>query len=432
MKISPSRLAAFEILLKIETERAFSSVLLPQYEAKLDERDRGLVHEVVLGTLRRQMYLDRLVDQLSKGKKLDAAVSIALRMGLYQLKFLDRIPDHSAINESVELVKHAKKRSAAGFVNAILRSAVREDVKVRYRDETDRISVETSHPRWLVERWTAQFGLEKAAAIAASNNEIPRVAFRRTKKTSEDVLQVLTDFERSETVRGCYFADRITPWLRELEAAGELYFQDEASQMVAQAVHLAAGDRFLDICASPGSKTTAIAASSDPSAIIIAGDVSGTRTEFLMQNCRRQGCETVQVIQFDAEHALPFGSGQFDVVLVDAPCSGTGTIRHNPEIRYNLDADGFERYSGKQLGLLRTASKVVKNGGLLVYSTCSLEVEENESVCRTFLGYDARFKQIEPNVPLGLCESEGYARTFPHQDGMDGFFIAAFRKMSEA
>ncbi|MBC7900763.1 MAG: 16S rRNA (cytosine(967)-C(5))-methyltransferase RsmB, partial [Saprospiraceae bacterium] len=178
MKISPARIAAFAILLKIEKEKAFSSVLLPQYESDLLPPDRGLCHALTLGILRKQIFLDRLIDQFAKGKKLDPAVRIALRIGLFQLLFLDKVPDYSAINESVNLVQYAKKTSAKGFVNAILRRVTRETIDLAFADDVDRIAVTTSHPRWLVEKWAGQFGVDEAENIAAANNEIPRIAFR--------------------------------------------------------------------------------------------------------------------------------------------------------------------------------------------------------------------------------------------------------------
>ncbi|MEP6903284.1 MAG: transcription antitermination factor NusB, partial [Actinomycetota bacterium] len=169
MKISPSRIAAFEILTKIENEKAFSSVLLPLAEEKLETKDRALCHELSLGTLRKQIYLDRTIEKLTNGKKLDSAVKIILRLGLYQMIFLDKIPAHAAINDSVNLVQMAKKTSAKGFVNAILRRFTRENVGLEFKDEVEKLAVETSHPQWLIERWINEFGIEDTAKLAAAN-----------------------------------------------------------------------------------------------------------------------------------------------------------------------------------------------------------------------------------------------------------------------
>ncbi len=428
MNISPSRLAAFEILEKIELERAFSSNLLPIYEESLSEKDRALCHELTLGTLRRQIYLDRVIELFSKSKKLDIPVLIALRLGLYQLLFLDRVPDYSAINESVELVKQSKKRSASGMVNAILRRATREEPVLKFRDEIEQVSVETSHPRWLIDRWIAQFGAVEAFEIAAGNNSVPQVAFRRTNNHHE-LVDDLPSTHPSEFVDACLLADRITPELRHLEQKHAIYFQDEASQMVAASIELKSGDKFLDVCASPGSKSTAIAINSHSStANVIAGDISDRRIDFLRKNCEDQGVSDVSLVQYDAVVDLPFAENSFDSVLVDAPCSGTGTIRHNPEIRYNLRPADLKDLPDKQLKILRNASNMVKGGGVLVYSTCSLEHDENEAVCEAFLALCTDFIVSKPLVPERLIDRDGFARTFPHRDNMDGFFIAAFQK----
>ncbi len=437
MKISPAREAAFDILRRIETEKAFSSALLPHYEEKLPEADRGLCHAITLGILRRKIYLDKLIDQFSNGKKLDAAVRTVLQIGLYQLLFLDKIPDHAAINESVDLVMRSKKTSAKGFVNAILRRATRERAAFTYIDDIERISVETSHPRWLIEKWIAEFGPEYARKLAEANNEIPDAAFRPTHlflttHEASDDLQQFGRFRRSAYVEGCYLTDRITSDLRELENRHLIYFQDEASQMVAQAVGLRDGDRFLDVCASPGSKTTAIAAAALNKGFtthIAAGDINENRIKFLKTNCRAQDVDFVNCILYDAEVGLPFADESFDILLIDAPCSGTGTIRHNPEIRYRLEPEDWQILAKKQLIILKNASKLVAAGGRIIYSTCSIEKEENEDVIFSFLLEDQAFRSVVPVVPAVFHTSDGFARTVPHRDGMDGFFIAVLEKV---
>jgi len=434
MKISPARTAAFDVLLRIETEKAFSSHLLAAYEENLSTRDRSLCHELTLGILRRQIYLDRLIDQFS-GKRLDAAVRIALRLGLYQIYFLDKIPHHSAINESVNLAQRAKKTSAKGLVNAVLRRATREPVKFDLADEIEQVSVETSHPAWLLEKWVGEFGWEEMARLAVANNRIPETAFRFTRNFQHrDRWEREENIRASEYVDGCFIADGPSDQLRKAAAAGDIYFQDEASQMVAAAVQLRSGSRFLDVCASPGSKTTQIAecglriADSSGPTQFFAGDLHWNRVEFLRENCLRQGVGFVNIVQYDAERSLPFADEAFDSVLVDAPCSGTGTIRHNPEIRYFLKPDDFAELQDKQLRILKNASKLVTSGGTLVYSTCSLEREENEAVCEAFLRDNADFRLVKPNVPERFLTELGFARTFPQRDDMDGFFVAKFTR----
>lgn len=427
MKISPARTAAFDILLRIETERAYSSVLLPLFEADLQTSDRSLCHNLTLGVLRRQLSLDKTIDYFSGGKKLDVEVRIALRLALYQLSYLDKVPVYSAINESVNLVQRAKKTSAKGLANAILRRAVRERPVLNFQNEIERVSIESSHPSWLVGKWIDQFGILEAAKIAAANNEPAATAFRPIGAIDENARNLIEASRVSTHVRGCYIADKTVPDLFELAAKGEIYIQDEASQLAAQAVEIPPGGRFLDVCAAPGGKTGLIALRYS-SSTIVAGDLRWPRIEFLRENCRRQGAESVNIVQYDAQTPLPFEEAAFDSVLVDAPCSGTGTIRRNPEIRYFLKPADFAQLQDKQLSILINASKLVATGGLLVYSTCSFEREENEEVCSRFLSHNADFEIVKPNVPDVFYTDEGFARTWPHRDGMDGFFIAAFRR----
>ena len=425
MKISPARAAAFDVLSRIESDGAFSSVLLPIYEERLSTVDRGLCHELVMGVLRKQLFLDRVIEHFSAGKKLDAAVRIAIRLGAYQLVFLDKIPAYSALNESVNLAQRARKTSAKGLVNAVLRKITTGVPPLKFENEIERTSIETSHPEWLVRKWAADFGLADAQQIAAANNEVPKAAFRLTPKAGDS--NVMEGRKQSDLVEGCYFADSFDEQLRAAAESGEIYFQDEASQLVAQVAAKGAGRNVLDVCAAPGGKTTQIA-SAITEAVIVAGDLHRARTRFLRSTCERQGIEYVHVVQYDAAEALPFAEGTFDTVLVDAPCSGTGTIRHNPEIRYLLRENELPELAVKQLAILRNASKLVRVGGRMIYSTCSLQVEENEAVCRAFLDENADFRQKTPDVPERFVTSEGFARTFPHRDGMDGFFIAEFRR----
>ncbi len=436
-KISPARLAAFEILLKIERERAFSSVLLPIYEEKLALADRALCHEITLGVLRKQIYLDRIIQEFAGNKKLDREIKIILRIGLYQLLFLDKIPDYSAINESVNLAQTAKKTSAKGFINAILRRATREKPELRFADEMERVSVENSHPRWLVEKWASDFGAEDAEKLAAENNRLPRIAFRFTRKFEEADENIKKEisakinekYAKSVYVENCFLAEKFDADLLDLAGKDFIYFQDEGSQMVGQTVKLKPGERFLDVCAAPGSKTTQIAEKNPTNEnLIVGGDVHFQRVEFLKENCRRQAVDFANVLQYDAEKALPFADESFDSVLLDAPCSGTGTINHNPEIRYFLEQNDFTELSGKQLKILENASKLIRQGGKLIYSTCSLEKEENEAVCARFAANNPHFRLIENDRIDKFATEEGFTRTFPQRDKMDGFFIAVFER----
>ncbi len=433
MKISPSRIASFEILRKIETEKAFSSVLLPIYEKDLHEKDRSLCHELTLGTLRKQLYLDKIIEKFVT-KKLDIEVRIALRLGIYQIYFLDRIPLYSIINESVNLVQRAKKTSAKGLVNAILRKIgnasdnVIDIININEKEnknvselefEIEKISVETSHPIWLIKRWISQFGINETEKLCQANNETPSLDFRWTAKTTDAIKNSLAK-ENIQNEKA---------FLKELAENGKIYFQDKASQMVAEVVDLQSFESFLDVCCSPASKLSQIAfkvanQQSKAENLIIGGDIHHHRLQISKESCKRQGVANVGFIQYNAEKSLPFADETFDVILVDAPCSGTGTIRHNPEIRYHLQEKDLIELPLKQLKILETASKLLKKQGRLIYSTCSLETEENEQVIEKFLLQNADFEIVRLKLAENLLTEQNFARTFPHQDNMDGFFIA--------
>jgi 16S rRNA (cytosine967-C5)-methyltransferase len=420
-EISPARLAAFNILQQVETG-AFSSVLLAAEEPRLQPADRALCHELVLGVLRWQLRLDKIVEHFSKRRieSLDPAVRIALRLGLYQLRYLTRIPASAAVNESVSLVRVARLSSATTFVNALLRRAIREeyDPAKAVSDPLERIAVETSHPVWLIDRWTKSFGVDEAEALAQANNLVPPTAFRivSSKANESKVLSKLSAagarLESSDVVEGAWRVSAATALLRELSAAGEIYLQDEASQLVAQIVDAKPGERVLDLCAAPGGKTTLIADRSG--AMIVAGDRSAARMATVVATMRLHKLKSIKPVLLDAAEQLPFASRAFDKVLVDAPCSGTGTLRRNPEIRWRLSPADIAPLAEQQKQILKRAAEMVKPGGRLIYSTCSVETDENEQVIQDVLASDARFR------PLNTI------RTWSHREGCDGFFIAVF------
>lgn len=427
MKISPARTAAFDVLLRVFRDGGFSSILLPAAEADLSEKDRALCHELVLGVLRTRLLLDSSIDEFSGGKPVDLEVRIAAYLGLYQLNFLQKIPKYSAVNESVALVQRAKKSSAKGFVNALLRRAKLSGAAGE-SDVIGRLALETSHPRWVVEKWVADKGIDEASALLRANNLRPRAAFRLTAKGMRDGALPKRDWEPSGFVPGCYLAGAITPEMRKMAERGLIYFQDEGSQLVGSLLKLSDGEKFLDVSAAPGSKTTMVATAAPSSSTIVAGDIYQSRVRVLQRNCEAQGLEHVSIVRYDAESVLPFADEEFDKVLVDAPCSGTGTIRNNPEIRYFLKPEDFAELHGKQLAILRNASKAVRKGGELVYSTCSMEPEENEQVVSAFLTSNDEFSVRRPDVASELVIGGGFVRTSPARHDMDGFFAAVLLK----
>lgn len=448
MKVSPARRAAFDLLRRVEEEGAYASVLLAAMpEGKLSREDRALAQEITLGVLRWRRALDYFVEKYSRRRveKIDLPVLIALRVGLYQIRRLTRIPHSAAVNESVNLVKQARKSSAAGMVNAVLRSASRglEDrAGEGVSDELEREAIELSHPAWMLERWRAALGREEAGGLARANNEPPGVAFRvNTLRASVDeALDALRSegvtAEPSELIEGAFAIEQgsLSSASRAVED-GLIYIQDEASQMVSRLLDPQSGERILDLCAAPGSKSSHIAALSMDAALITACDIHPHRLATLASTCRRLGAASVSAVALDATRELPFreNAPPFDRVLIDAPCSGTGTLRRNPEIKWRLSAQDIEQLAGIQVELLERGARALAPRGRLVYSTCSIEEEENERVVARFIaggsGGGARFRIVRPGAPEALITREGFVRTFPHRHNTDGFFAAVLERL---
>lgn len=426
--VSPARRAAFDILRRV-ADGAFSSVLLAADDPELKPADRALSHELVLGVLRWQLLLDKIVEHFSKRsvESLDLPVRIALRLALYQLRFLDRIPASAAVNESVNLVRGAKLSSAAPFVNAVLRRAIREDdynPASEAKDPLEKLAIATSHPVWLIDRWTNAFGAAEAESLAHANNEIPPTAFRvvHTRANEDQIVQELTaaggSVQPSAIAENAFRISGAAALLRDLSNAGRIYLQDEASQLVAQILTVRSGDRVLDLCAAPGGKTTLLADRAGDQASIIAADRSAMRIRTITTTAALHRLQSIRPVLLDAGDKLPFAAESFDRVLVDAPCSGTGTLRRNPEIRWRVSNEVIRDFAAAQKQFLRNAAEVMKPGGHLVYSTCSVEREENEEVIGDFLENKVCFK------PLKIV------RTWPHHGGSDGFFIAVLEHKS--
>jgi 16S rRNA (cytosine967-C5)-methyltransferase len=440
LPVSVARMAAFNLLRRVEEEGAYAAPLLAASEAEMRADDRALCYELVLGTLRWQLWLDRLIEHYAgrAAASLDAPVRRALRLGLYQLRFLSRIPASAIVNESVKLVHRARLRSAAAFTNAVLRRATREplyDPAADLSDPIERLAVETSHPAWLIERWVKAFGKDEAEEFARANNDAPPVAFRVIERRAGSVEEVLDKVlaaggvaQPSQIAPAAWRVQGGTSMLQTLAREGKIYLQDEASQLVAHVLDARDGERVLDVCAAPGSKTTHIAARTPNLSLIVAGDVHEHRAQTLVETGARQGAKRLSVVVHDAEIALPYSESSFDRVLVDAPCTGTGTLRRNPEIRWRISAPDILDLSVRQRRILANAGRMVRRGGHLVYSTCSVEPEENEEVVARFLCENDTFNQVAVNAPQKLLSENGAARTWPHKSGADGFFIASFER----
>ena len=436
--VSPARSAAFEILRRVEDDGAFASVLLAAPDTDTRADDRALCYELVMGVLRWQLWLDALIDHYAEREatSLDKPVRRALRMGLYELRFLTRIPPSATVNQAVNLAYLARLRSASGFLNAVLRRATREvnyDPVEQIADPLTRLSVATSHPAWLIDRWVNAFGIQEAEDFARTNNQAPPVAFRIIPTNAEEqtVLKALSDaggaVSQSRISPGGWRVEGAGATVRKLATEGYVYLQDEASQLVSHVLEAHAGESILDVCAAPGSKTTNMAALA-PEAAIIAGDLYEHRLRTVRETISRVNAKRVSLVIHDASVSLPFQEQSFDRVLVDAPCTGTGTLRHNPEIRWRISAQDIYDMAERQGRILANSARVVRQGGRLVYSTCSIERDENEDIVRAFLQNHEDFSQVIIKADRKLLCNNGAVRTWPQRDGSDGFFIAAFER----
>jgi 16S rRNA (cytosine967-C5)-methyltransferase len=441
--VSPARRTAIDILQRVEAGGAFASILISAIpESSLNRPDRALVQELVLGVLRWRKTLDYFIERYGERpvEGLDLPVLMALRLGIYQLRYLSRIPASAAVNESVNLVRRARLAGAAGLVNAVLRRAARSLADAPGADITnplERLAVEVSHPPWMLERWSNAFGSVEAASLALANNQAPRVAFRINTLLSESGPVMAELQERGVSSRpsviapGAFVAEQGAA-LGSTDAArqGRIYIQDEASQIVSLALKVERGHRVLDLCAAPGSKASHIAALAAGNAMIVACDLHVHRLATLGSICKKLGAGCIYAVALDGTRDLPFLApvAKFDRVLVDAPCTGTGTLRENPEIKWRLRPDDVNRIARTQFELLQQGAQAVESGARLVYSTCSMEAEENEGVVVRFLEGGAPFDIVKPEAREDLLTADGFIRTFPHRHGCDGFFAAVLER----
>ena len=431
MPVSPARVAAFDILLRVETTDAYASELLHSSRtARLPGADHGLATEIVMGVLRCRSVLDeQIAVYLDKPlAKLDSEVITALRIGAYQLLFLDRIPAHAAINESVELVKQARKRSAAGMVNAVLRKLKPPAAKLAAHD-----NALNAHPAWMVERWERTYGTEAARAICCYDQQTPSTIVRAGEILLEELASENVQLEPGKLLKQAHTVTRgdITHTCAFRER--RLNIQDEGSQLVA--LLLGHGQRILDCCAAPGGKTRIIA-EQNPEATVVAMELHPHRAALMR---RLVQLSNVHVTSADAR-SMPFAT-HFDRILVDAPCTGTGTLARNPEIKWRLKLEDITRMQAYQLEILSAAMKQVAAGGELLYSTCSLEPEENETVVECALQHASGFRLLDVGDRLIqlrdedalVCDPDSlvrgpYLRTIPGVHACDGFFAALLER----
>jgi len=440
---APARTAAYHALRAVTSGRADLPIaLLGSRQHLTDDRDRGLAAEIVTGTLRWQRSLDHLIEQFAKRAlgKLDPEVVVILRLSLYQILHLDRVPAAAVVDDAVHLTRAAHKSSASGFVNAVLRSTVRQRHRLplppRPNDASDSqaalayLGVTLSHPDWLVARWLERYGFEIAERWAVFNNSPAPLTLRANtlRVTREQAIAAL-DADDVETSVARYSPDgliveRGNPLRRDPD--GIVLIQDEASQLVSAVVNAAPNERILDLCASPGGKTVAMAADMKGTGAIVASDVRPKRLDLLRETIRASGAPNVRVVRVPPSGPLPFGP-RFDRVLVDAPCSGLGTVRRDPDIKWRRQERDLAMLAHDQLALLSRASEAVRPGGRLVYATCSSEPEENEQIAAAFLDAHRDFAPADLRTegrPMlkPFIDDRGMFRTSPATHGLEAFF----------
>src|ERR1051326_2634700 len=390
MPVSPARQTAFMILLRVERESAFAVELL--HSSLLDDlslADRNLTTEIVMGVLRWRSVLDQTIARLSftPFRKLDLEVLTALRMGVYQKQFLSKVPSHAAVNETVELVKAARKTSAAGLVNAVMRKVKGGFEPVSNAETAEQLAASLAHPKWLVERWEVHFG-EAARLICEYDQRVPQTALRLASAEDDEaaLARVGVQFAPGALMKSARSVISGDVTLTESFRSGKVAIQDEGSQLVAALV--GEGRRILDCCAAPGVKSGALATRL-PEAEVFAVELHPHRARLLRRMAPQAN---VHVITADAL-ALPFAA-EFDRVLADVPCSGTGTLARNPEIKWWLRTEALRALQSRQKAILSAAMRHVMPGGRLVYSTCSLEPEENEQEIAACLQESPGFRGV--------------------------------------
>jgi 16S rRNA (cytosine967-C5)-methyltransferase len=413
-----SRTVAHAVLGRVFDEGAFAdrAFRAEAERADLDPRDRAFAQQLAYGTVQRRATLDHLIEALSSRgvEQLDPRVRDALRLGLFQLLFLDGVADHAAVSESVEL---AKGRGGDKLVNAVLRRAQREGralLDALSDDTPEAAAVKHSHPEWLVRMWWDELGPDETRALLARDNEPPESAVRVNTLRAASVDLGVPSHPAPDLPEGLVLDAPLDVHATEAFERGEMMPQSRASMLVSRVLDPKPGERVLDLCAAPGAKTTHIAALMEGRGEVVAVEAHAGRAEALAANASRLGADSVRVLAQDAREKV----GSFDRVLLDPPCSDLGTLQSRPDVRWRKDPALIERVAGQQAEFLDAAAAQVRPGGVLVYSTCTISARENEEQMRAFLDSQPDFRH-DRTVQL-----------LPHRDGTDGFFIARLERSS--
>jgi 16S rRNA (cytosine967-C5)-methyltransferase len=445
--LSNPRELAITILVKTQAG-SYGNLLLNRYlTMNMPQKNRALITELVYGVIQNKLRLDYIISQFSKIRlsKMSPFVKNAIRLGIYQLFFLDKVPDFAAVNESVNLVKMHEGKRAANFTNAILRNVLRKKDKISYpnrnTDIVKYLSIYYSFPTWLITRWLDLFGTDFTEDLCKAFNERPKLCIRvNTLLTNKEELlkQLSTEgvnaFPGRLAQEALYFLD--SPPINQLKSFNDGLFtpQDESSIIASLAVGVKGNDQVLDVAAAPGGKTTHMASLMKNQGKIVAWDIHPHRVKLIEQNSQRLKATIVVTQVRDAQIPDEDMFNKFDKVMIDAPCSGLGVIRRKPDIKWFKKREDILSLKIKQARILEVCSKYVKPGGFLVYSTCSIDPEENQKIVDDFLEKNKHFiyDDLRPYMPEKLHESfkrpYGQITLYPHIHGTDGFFIARLKK----
>lgn len=436
---------AVELLETIDKNQAYSNLLLNKTIEKnqISQVDVGLLTELIYGTLQRKMTLDYYLEPfLKNSKKVEGWVVNLLRITLYQMIYLDKIPDRAAIFEAVEIAKKRGHKGISGLVNGVLRNIQRTGIRdlSELKDPVERLSIETSHPKWLVARWIDQLGYEKTKKMCELNLTAPlqtaRVNF--TKISRDECLTILQD-EGFQVEKSAVLPEAIKCLRGNLANSkafkeGLLTIQDESSMLVAYALDISDDENILDACAAPGGKSTHIAEKLERTGTVTSLDLHEHKVKLISSNAKRLGLDNIQVKALDSRKVQEqFGHETFDKILLDAPCSGLGVMRRKPDMKYTKKEADLHRLQDIQLNLLNAVAPLLKKNGILVYSTCTVDKEENHLVVEKFFEQHSEFTG-DPTVKARMPEAvtpliDGYSMQILPQDfGSDGFYIACLRK----
>lgn len=443
-KMISAREAALKALYRIDVEEAYSNLILDETlnRINVNEIDKPLITEIVYGVVSRKLSLDYIINKNSKVKsnKISPWIRNILRMGIYQILYLTKIPASAAVNESVKLARKYGHHASAGFVNAILRkvTGLGEGIfETENMNDVKRISILHSHPEWVVRRWVGQYGVEFTQDLCRVNNERPKIAIRVNTliASKEELIEAFNEkgikVSESKISKNGLIFQQGNP-INELFQKGLYTVQDEAAMLVSEVLDPKPGETVADVCSAPGGKTTHIAQLMENRGKIYAWDIHRHRVELVEKAAKRLGVEIIETRMQDAAQLNETLIGKCDKVLVDAPCSGLGVIRRKPEIKWTRTEEDLGTLAGLQRKILAAASNYLKNGGRMVYSTCTLNEDENEKVIEEFISKNKNFEieavEKKKYDILSNKEASGYLNLYPNIHGTDGFFIAALRK----